>query len=299
MKKITLFLGLIALTSIAFAQTPPCPTSLKRTNGNGNCPGGAGQLTLSYQTCPTNAQIIDSVYINGTRFAITFAQPTACNNRGQVVYCILSGNTPPSGTWHIYFHDIVLNSASNCYVPDGGPLPISISSFFAKRSTNKVSLSWTTVYEQNAKEFEIQRSSDGKTFETIGVLNATNKATGSTYSYTDMSNSKTTLQYRLKLVDLDGSYKYSEIRSVKGLGMLTELNIFPNPSFGETKVTISDITEGTEVQVMDNAGRIIKTISMSNTNNVTINNLQKGMYMIRIINKLTGETATKKLTVIN
>lgn len=116
--------------------------------------------------------------------------------------------------------------------------------------------------------------------------------------FTDVNTSKAITEYRLKLVDLDNSFKLSEVRAVKGNGGVSDFIIYPNPSAGDAKVSITDISEPTEVQLIDNAGRVIKTVNMNNSNTVDFNNLQKGIYMIRITNKTTGESLTKKLSVV-
>lgn len=299
MKKITLFAALCAISVMAFSQLPSCPRFYKRNNGNG---GGCtnGKLTLLYDSCPSVSNLIDSVLINGVRYDVQFGAPSACSGQqNEVSYCILSGNMPPTGTWKIFFSNLTVLGGYNCIVNEGGNLPINLSSFYARRQTNNVVLSWVTAYEQNARAFEIERSSDGKEFFKISTVQASNKTNGSSYSFVDAFNGKNTVQYRLKMVDLDGSFKYSEVRIVKGSGSIADFTLFPNPSSGDAKVSVSDITEGTEVFVLDNSGRVIRNISMRNTNNISINGLQKGIYMIKIANKLTGETVTKKLTVIN
>ena len=87
--------------------------------------------------------------------------------------------------------------------------------------------------------------------------------------------------------------------AVKGISTASDFTVFPNPSNGSAKITISDISEPTDVQLLDISGRIIKNISVNSSNTVELNNLQKGMYMIRIVNKSSEESVTQKLTVIN
>jgi hypothetical protein len=295
MKNFILFIALMATTTLAISQS--CPSSLRRNNGNGSCP--QGQLILSYPTCPGTADIIDSVYVNGVKYAVVFGAPSACTGpQNQVSYCITSGNMPPTGTWKIYFHNITVIGGFNCVVPEGGPLPISLSAFYAKRVANNVVLNWQTAFEQNAKGFDIQKKV-GNEFVTIATIDASNKAAGSSYTYTDMNNSKATTQYRLKMISKDAEYRNSDIRTVKGNGATTEFTVFPNPSNGDATVTVSDISEATDVQVLDNSGRMVKNVSMDNSNSVKLNNLQKGMYMIRIINRNSGEATTKKLSVVH
>jgi hypothetical protein len=114
-----------------------------------------------------------------------------------------------------------------------------------------------------------------------------------------LNSSKGITQYRLKIVDKDASFSNSDVRTVKGTSAVSDFTVYPNPSNGNTRVTVADISEPTDIQLIDNSGRILKNIPMNNSNSVNINDLQKGIYMIRITNKTSGETLTKKITVIN
>jgi hypothetical protein len=181
--------------------------------------------------------------------------------------------------------------------PSGGPLPVNMGAFYAKRKNNSVSLSWKTETEINTKEFILQRKV-GNGFLDVATIAAQNSPTGSFYSFLDVNSFKGVSQYRLKIIDMDGTFSYSEIRAVKGTAATSDFTVFPNPSRGNAKVTITDISEPTDVQLIDNSGRMLKTVSMNNSNTADFSNLQRGMYMIRIINKNSGETLTKKLNVI-
>jgi Secretion system C-terminal sorting domain len=179
-----------------------------------------------------------------------------------------------------------------------GLAPIILTDFFAYRKTSSVvQLSWKTHTEINAKGFDIERKIDNGYIK-VAYVAAKNSQDGASYSFTDNNTAKSISLYRIKMIDQDGSSKLSEVRSVKGNSTASDFTIFPNPSTGNTKISISDIAENTDVQLIDNNGRVIKTIAVTNTNAIEINNLQKGIYLVRIVNKNTGEAVTKKLTVL-
>lgn len=293
MKKITLLLGMLSFTFIAFSQD--CPLFFKRNNGNAG--GCTAELTFYYASCPISTYVVTAILDdNGVPIpGITFTASTCLN--GQVDVCITSGNIPPAVVLSLQFCIPETLICYNCFLPEGGPTPVKLSAFFAKRNKNTIALSWNTEAELNAKEFVVERKS-GNTWIPVSTVQASNKSTGSSYTITDQNSNKGVSQYRLKVIDAEGSYTYSDIRTVKGNSTVSDFTIFPNPSTGNTKVTISDISEPTDVQVVDNSGRILKNVSMNNSNTVELNNLQKGMYMIRIVNKNSGETLTKKLTVV-
>lgn len=298
MKKITLLMSMIAIYLTAVSQSTLCPSSLKRNNG-ASC-GSAGQLTLNFPSCPSNPPLIDSVYVNGVLSNVQFGSPSSCSGpQNSISYCVISGNMPPTGSWNIYFSDLVVNSRFNCTVIDNGLMPVTLTSFNASRNRNNVDIHWTTSFEQSASRFEVESAVLGKAFSTLAIIPVKNSESGASYVYTDKTARKGTLQYRLKMVDLDGTITYSEIRTLRGQGSITDFQVFPNPSNGMGKITLPAVSEEADVQILDNSGRILKTIRLNNSNTAQFADLQKGMYMIRVTDKQTGEKMTKKLTVIN
>ena len=297
MKRITLSLVFIAITAIAFSQTT-CPNFFKRNNGNGG--GCDAKITLFFTTCPSFFQVTGLID-NGQAIAGLTFSTSACAN-GKIEVCIQGSNIPTAGSLTVIFTDgVVVNGIANndtCRVPEGGVNPVKLSGFFVSRKNATVAISWKSESEINSKEYIIQRKT-GSVWVDIATLASANSANGSTYTYSDNNSSKALSQYRLKMVDIDASFTNSEIRIVKGNGTAADFTVFPNPSSGNAKVSISDISESTNVQLIDNSGRVLKNVSMNNSSSIDFTNIQKGMYLIRIINKNSGESLTKKLTVVN
>lgn len=313
MKKITLFLGLLICTTLAFTQTNPCVTIESHgfltitKDGNDNCTSKVYVNAIGDFSSQKGLRI--QVYI-GSIASTPIADDcfVVSKNSPSSIY-VTSAFTAPCNAAITYVISRTTASSGNCtggdcgptITVDGGPgvlLPIKMNGFYAKRKNTSVGLTWQTETELNAKEFIVQRKV-GNDFIDVATIRASNASTGSSYVYNDINSFKGISQYRLKLVDQDGAVSYSEIRTVKGTASANDFTVFPNPSAGNAKVTIADISEPTDVQLIDNSGRILKVISMNNSNTADFNNLQKGMYMIRIINKNSGEALTKKLTVVN
>lgn len=177
----------------------------------------------------------------------------------------------------------------------GGPLPVKLSSFFASRSGNGVQLTWNTSSEINAQNFVIQKNK-GAGFVDVATIAASNRINGNTYTYTDNETSRESVYYRLVIRDLDGSFAYSETRMVRG-GTENTFTVYPNPTSGNTSISISDMSGPVRIDIMDKAGRIVRTQNLSNTNTFKIESLPKGTYMIRVTNQ-KGEVSTKMLSVI-
>ena len=306
MKNFTLSIAMLLLSTMAFSQN--CIRALGTSAfSNPSSDGINWILTLDWEADGQKYMLV-TVKVNGVAVASINNDCFSINAGGGATGVkTYTGIVAPGGipTLSATFERWTGNcgGGTNCGVtqvipPGGGTLPIKISAFFAKRNGNGVTLNWTSETEINAKEYIVERNS-GSGFVAVGTLVARNIGGGSSYSYFDNNNSKKVSEYRLKLVDFDATYKLSETRAVKGTEAVSDFTVFPNPSNGYTKISIADVTEATTVEVIDNAGRVIKTIALKNSNTVEVNGLQNGIYLVRITNKATGDAVTKKLSVSN
>ena len=306
-KKFTISAVLSLITLIGFSQ---CPTSYTRNNGNGvgTCGTGA-QIKMYFATMPAIAPTIDSVYSNGAKLNVTYSAPDTSKYKtgGYISYCF-GGNLPPIGALQVYFNTGNTKDSFKtvCTVPPGsgpeaGPTPVVLSSFNAERNGTSVNLTWKTEQELNSRGYEIQRSSDNINFETIGIVasKSANSSIAQYYSFTDNTNSFSEMSYyRLKMVDLDETFTYSYVRTVKGSGFKSEIVLFPNPASSNEKITIGNISEPSKIMVFDNTGRLIQQTSTTSTS-IDLNNLQKGNYFVKILGQQSGSSTVKKLSVIN
>lgn len=182
------------------------------------------------------------------------------------------------------------------------PLPVEFKSFTAIRNRNTVNLRWETAQEINNSGFAIERNVNGN-WQQIGwvpsqALNGTSDV-ALVYTFADMSNTtRGVSQYRIRQVDLDSKSKYSDIRSVRGEGQLGKTIVYPNPSVdGKINVVFDDAAVTREISVLDISGRMIRQIKGITSNNVSIGDLNPGMYTLRIIAVETGEQSVEKVIV--
>ena len=127
-----------------------------------------------------------------------------------------------------------LNHCSNWTLTSvGNPLPIELLSFTAANESNKYVLaSWVTASEINNDHFEIERSKDGINFELVGkVAGAGNSNQILNYSLNDETPYMGLSYYRLKQVDFNGNYTYSEMAEVQ-FNSKQSVSIYPNPNDG-------------------------------------------------------------------
>ncbi|MEO5648391.1 MAG: T9SS type A sorting domain-containing protein [Ginsengibacter sp.] len=305
-KKFTISVGLALVSFIGFAQN--CPSYFKRNNGNGLC-GSGSEIRMYYSTCPAVISNIDSIYVNGvnTNVTMNMIDASKCETKGYISYC-LSSDIPPANTITVYFSSGTLSAMINtvCTVtdtpPSGGPMPVVLKEFNVQRKgVNLVSVTWTTAQEINSDRFEIQRSSNNSSFETVGTVSSKNSNSSLTqfYAFSDQNNLNEVIFYRIKMIDKDNTFKFSPIKTVKGSSGISDFTVFPNPSTGNARITITDLSEPSKVVIFDNSGRLIKQMDFNNSNSIDINNLQKGGYIIKVTGEKTGASSVKKLTVIN
>lgn len=177
--------------------------------------------------------------------------------------------------------------------PSGIVLPVVLSSFNASVEQNKVGLNWVTEQELNSSHFEVERSLDGKEYQQIALVFAAGSSDSKLNYYYADNLTKTTngvIYYRLKMVDIDGSYNYSNIRMVR-IGKQNEklitINTFPNPVTSELHITIPDTWQNKMVSYElfnCNGQRVITNKATSASQNETINvsKLAPGFYVVKV-----------------
>lgn len=145
------------------------------------------------------------------------------------------------------------------------PLPVEMIYLQAEDVNNSyIKISWATAIEINNQGFEVQRSTDAQNWSTIGWVDGYNNSTVQhDYSFDDYNvQPNTVYYYRLKQVDFDEQYEYTDIVSE----MITTQTIFtvsdfvPNPTFAQTAIVITTGSPQTaQVSFYDITGRIVST----------------------------------------
>jgi hypothetical protein len=184
------------------------------------------------------------------------------------------------------------------------PVPVTLIAFNGKANELNAVLTWTTVSETNNAGFEIERSIDGEQFEAIDFVRGNGTTTRTiNYNYIDKGifSSNQTVYYRLKQLDLDGKYNYSNVvvLSTDRVNMPTEIVVAPNPfthSFG-VQINVANASPAT-IEVFDLMGRkVFESNTKLNAGMQTINvnmpdNASQGVYFIKT--HVNGATYTHK-----
>lgn len=133
-------------------------------------------------------------------------------------------------------------------------LPIRFLQFSGKKLNDHIQLTWSTADEINSKFYIIERSFNGRNFDSIGMVHAMSNSRN-IYTYTDSWMGQKSY-YRIKEVDIDGSFEYSSIVEVQ-ISDLTDIDFKfkQNPVSGPLLVTIqSNISSQTTLQVFNSSG---------------------------------------------
>jgi hypothetical protein len=158
-----------------------------------------------------------------------------------------------------------------------GFLPIELIDFAANTEGSKNKLTWVTASEFNNRAFEIERSSDGTDFTTIGTVKATNKP--SRYQYVD-NQPLTTSYYRLRQIDYDGTETLSKVVTVSNKGTKGRLKVYP--TFVNNILNV--VTEDVETyQVFNLLGQ--QVLGGTITQQIDVSGLMHGTYILRVGNE--------------
>lgn len=183
-------------------------------------------------------------------------------------------------------------------------LPIELISFTSEEKNNSIDISWKTATENNSDYFELQKSFDGISFTKLAKIKAAgNSHTLKEYLSKDEKKINTQLYYRLKIVDLDNTYKYSPI--ITPQNSLNELNNliayvddFKNIIIDKTYILSNNIET---INIINTNGKIIRNYTVqelknsdNQKNSLSQTDLPIGIYLIQLI----GPTSQKSSKII-
>ena len=180
-----------------------------------------------------------------------------------------TANLLPSTTY--YFRVDAANYPAADPLPSlttSGVLPIKLSGFTVSREDKRVKLEWKTASEQNNARFEIQRSSDGKTWSTISSIKGQGTTTASnTYKVYDDSPLSGINYYVIKQYDVDGHSYLSDVKFVRMADIKSIISVSPNPS--RSGINFSILNRGAS-----NVEAIVTTMNGNTIHREIFNNVQ-------------------------
>lgn len=176
-------------------------------------------------------------------------------------------------------------------------LPLSLLSFSGNNNGNDIGLGWQTTNEYKVSHFELEKSADSRSFNRIARIDAQGGVSYLPFDYAYRDNAPITGAnfYRLKIVDLDGSFKYSQVVKIIFSNTGKAFLVSPNPAINEITVSTSS-TSYNQVVISDMTGRmVLQQPMLTNNQKVDVSRLSPGQYIIT----LTGgeEKLTEKMVI--
>lgn len=169
-------------------------------------------------------------------------------------------------------------------------LPVEMASFQATPEQAHVQLTWRTMSEVSSERFDVEHSLNGMDFTRIGTVEAAGTSYSTiAYSWPHMAPLTGTLNhYRLKQVDQDGSFTYSQVESVLFKADGRTLVPRPNPANDMVSVDLPEaVPSGSIIEVLDASGRVVLTRSNGTDGpqaiGIPIATLDAGSYVMRIV----------------
>jgi trimeric autotransporter adhesin len=186
-----------------------------------------------------------------------------------------------------------ISSFSSFYIGSTNiTLPLQLIYFTGTLKNNATLLNWETENEKNVSSFVVERGIDGHNFSVIGTVAAIgNTTTKSQYTYTDYDVTKQSspvVYYRLRMVDMDGGFTYSQVVAISLADITGRVSVFPNPASQKVTVSINAPANGkVSWKLTDNTGRnVMQNTDMlrqgNNNLQIDVNRLPGGLYYLTV-----------------
>lgn len=191
-------------------------------------------------------------------------------------------------------NDFAMDDINFSLCPAGGPAPVTLIAFSARHKGDGVSIDWTTSQELNNNYFQVERNSDGSSKWSViaTVIGAGNSQVVRNYNSYDATPLSGVNYYRLKQVDNDGKFTYSNTVAVKMDLQRMGVTVLTNPFYNTLSVNFeSSTSQMVTARLVDITGKQLAVERWSLENGSTrkefssISGLQHGMYILSILNK--------------
>ena len=212
---------------------------------------------------------------------------------------ILTGTGYNSTTFEYAYVDaagVVDPTPASYTISWGNPLPVKLVNFVARLENSVSRLAWSTAQEVNSDYFEVQHSLDAKHWTALGRVTARGESSvKKDYSYEHVDLNDGLNYYRLKMVDKDGTFAMSSIRSLR-LENSGHVSLYPNPASDRFVLKDLDLSKVKSVKVLNTAGITVwENAGVLSGQGIKIS-LADGLYLVRI-EKVDGSREILKLMV--
>ena len=175
-------------------------------------------------------------------------------------------------------------------------LPVTLLDFVATLKDNQTFLKWTATNEINTAIFTIEKSINGVEWAAIGNVNAVNMFGINNYNFNDANPNFGINYYRLKMIDKDGKFTYSEVRTVELNKPKNSLFVVaPNPAKGHTTLFSKSIIKNAVIEIYNVEGSLLLKQNATDSYKVDldISKLPQGFYLVKIIDANNSVNSVK------
>ena len=166
-----------------------------------------------------------------------------------------------------------------------------LDNFSARQTNCKISLNWHSSTEINLKQYQVEYSTNGRTFSSVGVVMGRGDNSGYTFTHQPAPGR---VYYRLKMMDNNGAFKYSNIIAMNLSCNGKNLLLYPNPASSILNVNLSGFTGAINSRLYSNVGQLIASKQLLNgTNSITVDRLPAGTYALVVYDQDGGQQVYK------
>ena len=186
------------------------------------------------------------------------------------------------------------NNGGANYMYTEPALPVELLSFEVKTDRDESLLTWTTATELNNDRFEVERSADGKNYETLGsVAGMGTTETEQEYRFTDRQPLNGTSYYRLRQIDFDGAFEYSPV--VIAERKTETVTLFPNPVQGVLNYRLSSEFDSAVLTVRDARGATVLSQMVAPNGQLSTSDWTPGLYLVEIRDRIGRLVHTQRV----
>lgn len=160
-------------------------------------------------------------------------------------------------------------------------LPVKLNHFEARSEGNTSLLSWSTTEEINSEYFAIEHSLDARNWKEVGRLRSSGESREPrdyTFNHTAPMGSN---YYRLKMVDLDETFAYSQIAKVK-IGDQAGEFVYPNPVSNKIELSNGGLENVAKVRIFDVSGKLVYESSQIDKSGIGVGHLAPGILFVEM-----------------
>ena len=275
------------------SNTGPAPFKVQYSTTAGGTSGYTDFMNYTIPNNPAGSPVgstfswSNTTAITNSSFTADMSSLSALNNKSEVYFRLVCTATTPIGATST-FGTGGTNRVDNFLISGATVIPVELVDFKAQKSNTAAKLIWSTATELNNSHYNIERSSNGKTFDKIGEVSGYgNSNQARTYTFMDEKPNVAVNYYRLRQVDFDGKETISKAVSVN-FDKNASIKVYPNVAKDKINIDITGDGGAADLSITNLLGQVVLTQKLQNTEgslSVNVNELASGSYIVRVVSK--------------